>query len=190
MNLNNCQDCFMNDFMEDDIKIFVTGLKKASKIKRVNQTSLADCIGVDQTTISNYFNFKTRPKPEHLDAFSARIGMTVDEILEIGRKELSPQLSDETKIKEIVKAVISEQQQPTPPNVAKYERNKEHHETVDRFKDQKTALEINHALVEIESLDPNALERICATLKTELGILRNKKTPEQTDQGGRNTKRG
>lgn len=72
--------------MEDPIKIFVAGLKKVAKIKRVTQEALGNAIGRDQTTISGYYNGKTRPTEDAIKNICTFLNVEYQEILEAGRK--------------------------------------------------------------------------------------------------------
>jgi len=190
MNLNVNNNCFMIPFMKDDMKKFITGLKKVAKAKRITQTDLADCIGKDQTTISNYFNFKTRPLPEYIDLFCKRVDESEEKIIEIGDKQLSPPAHPELQKLEKRLEKLEEKQAPPPKgNITQYERNKEHHDTVDKFKDQDTALRINQKLVLAETIDPKILKKIEKFIDIELESAPNKQEPKTSDPGERPGKR-
>ena len=76
--------------MEDTIKIFVVGLRKWAKFNNITQKELSTIIGKDQTTISNYYQDKTRPTPETIERIIQQYNLDYEEILQEGRKELEP----------------------------------------------------------------------------------------------------
>jgi len=84
------ENSFMIHFMEDIVKNFVAGLKKWAKINKISQKDLADIIGKDQTTISNYYRNKTRPTQEYINLWVDHYGLDSEKIIEAGRKELQP----------------------------------------------------------------------------------------------------
>jgi len=76
---------YMIHSMEDNIKLFMIGLKKWAKINKIPQIQLCKVIGKDQTTVSNYFTGKTRPEPESINLWIDHYTLDHEEILAAGR---------------------------------------------------------------------------------------------------------
>ena len=189
--------------MEDEVKIFIAGVRKISNIKGLTQIDIYKGIkwpvGLNgsQGTISSYFVGRTRPKKEVMFAIADFLDMGFDEILTIGRKELQPKVTELTgqdirniidgtlseRLDEILKTQTVKTMPPGNVEIFKDTKNAEHHRTVDKFKDQETALEINNILVKIESIEPATLKKIRKTLQIELEALEETKRKDSHEPG-------
>ena len=184
MNLNINSNCFMLPFMRDDMKIFITGLKKVAKSKGITQTDLADSIDKDQTTISNYFNYKTRPLDEYIEPLCQRVGESEDHIILIGRRESEPRAPEMAG--EDINALIDKKLQTLtqqPDNnvlVFRSETEREHFKIMQSFDDQETAKIFNEYLAELEKLSVSEYELMLSSLKIKVKKLREKGQSDKT----------
>lgn len=184
MNSTKIQTIIHN--MEDEVKIFVAGMKKVAKLKKVTQKTLAKAISKDQTTISNYYKGKTRPKHEYIEIFVDLLGVPYENILNTGRKELQPAISAdrlekaaqeiiEKKLPDLeakIKADLMKKQSEAENDIKKYKIKKRHYDVVDQFQDPDKALYLNQLAVKLENLDPNEIDWAIKTLEDRVKYVR------------------
>ena len=173
--------------MISDKEIFSIWLKMKMKGEdAIAGNVLAPMIGVHPSTISGWFSGKSKGPGKPLAKKICKIiGGDYDNIIkeykdrhqEHRTKTVAPE-SDRRKVHRDKNIIDSDER-----------RNAEHHRMVDRFKDQETALAINSALVDIESLDRDEFEEVLDIVKAKRKKLM-KKIPGADNQGERNTKRG
>jgi hypothetical protein len=135
----------MANMKKSDRKIYFAGLRAFLKDMHLTQGILATAINKDQTTISNYMNCKTRPLDEYYEAFESVIGKTRKEIFDYGHEVLSETLlpRQRTRIATNDNPVLSI-----------------HHQIIEQFQQKELALEINHAMLELERMNPDELKEI------------------------------
>ena len=189
--------------MENETEIFRKWLHKFIGVdKKMKAKELAGKIGIPAPRITQYHlgrvdnGVRTFPHIpfEIRQAILEATDTDYEIMMEIGRRELQP---PQDEIRKIVKEEIAKQVPPRPPppeNVVNYQslRNAEHHQKINEFQDQETALQINNILVKIESLAPEVLKKIAKTLQIELDTLeetKGKDTPGSGKPGEKTGKR-
>jgi len=162
--------------MEDSVKIFVAGMKKIARLKKINQATLGKAINKDQTTISNYYTYKTRPNHKSISKLVEALGVTYDEILETGRQELHPpekfkQLYEMKADIEAIKTKM-EKSNNNQTDIEKHIFTK-HQQLVQKFPVEQAniAYEINRNLLELAKVKPDDMEEINEVIKLKLRRL-------------------
>lgn len=160
------------DIIMDTQEQYSITLKWMSDEYGLTQEQAGQMAGVVQSAISHMLKGDRTIHLKHLKGIAAGVGITVEDAL---KKAISFH-----KIKESLSAddVTSTA---TTQNITKYERNKEHHATVDKFKNQETALAINQMLVQIEAVEPNYLDDLKDIIEQK--FKRIKKNQSEPDQG-------
>ncbi len=156
--------------MSIDNEIFraaLTWVVKKQKIMTQLEVAGETCIA--QSSISGYISGRTQPKYDYkisiLNAFHRVLDLDADQIIQIGQSEVSIQpRSDQDK--------ITDQAHPERIDEYKHNKNKNHHDIVDKFVQSELAEEINGLLLEIEKLRQTKLERIKKYLADELADLK------------------
>ena len=83
----------MLEIMEDESKFFVAWLIKFIKInKKITGKNLAEKIGVSQPTVAGYMSGRTKPNFKIRQAILKATGVSHEEMLQEGRKQLQPQV--------------------------------------------------------------------------------------------------
>lgn len=159
--------------MEDQIKIFIAGLKIWAKRNKVNQATLGDIISRHQSSVSAYYKNESRPTPDMIEAWVNHFSLDYEEILNLGRTELQPPQDIDQKIKAEVDAKFKAYTdklnvQPNDLDNHKRKKNQPHHDIVDRFKNAQKAYEINCDLLKLEELNPPALDEIHDLIRFKL----------------------
>lgn len=165
--------------MEDETKIFVGWLVRLiKKDKKIKAKVLAHRIGCDASTISSYVRGRTKPDFETRHTILAATQTPYETMLEIGRRELQP-VTQPDILKRLEK-LEKKHSEPYTDNIKDFQslKNQDHHHKINEFKNQNLALKLNHVLVEIEKLDPSALEEIEDILNAKLKALAKKKKVE------------
>jgi len=165
--------CCEMEGIEDEIKIFIAGAKKIAEMKGFTQEDIFKGvkwpIGLkgSQGTISSYFVGRTRPKKAIRLAIADFFGVNYEDILSIGRQSADKPIHNDDHIRKVVR---EEMNQAPASNISLFNdaRNKEHHETINKFQDQETALRINQKLVLAESIDPKILKKIEKIIDIEI----------------------
>jgi transcriptional regulator with XRE-family HTH domain len=165
--------------MEDQIKIFIQGLRVWAKIKpKKSQTELAKIIGKSQPTISDYFKGEYYPDMDLVNLWIDHYNLNFKEILNLGRTELQPPQDIDQHIEAKIDAKFKAYTDKLPTNPPhdlqkwKSQKNKDHHKKIDEFNDQETALNINSILVEIEKIDKKVFRKIESYVRLELNSIK------------------
>lgn len=151
-------------FMENETKIFVAWLiKYVKKDKRITGRKLAQKIECDPTTISSYVRRRTKPDYETRSRILNALGISHDEMMSIGRSELSASIPTPT-----MTATATN----TPPETSQIaDISQKHHGIIDQFEDKERATRINEMLVQIEKIDDDELEEIQDLIAAKLKKL-------------------
>jgi len=148
---------FYDIFMENKLKIFARGVEKARKNKNWSQAKLAAKIkGGNQGTISSWLRGRTKFPEKRMNEFANVFGLTIEEILQIGRDEIG-----ETKNNNVFKL--------NDPLEA------EHLSIIRKFKNKHMACTLNELLVELEALDDSELACVVADVKNKIKTLKSSK---------------
>ena len=148
---------FYDIFMENKLEIFAIGVEKARKNKNWSQAKLASKIkGGNQGTISSWLRGRTKFPEKRLSEFAQVFGLTIEEILQIGRDELDEHTNNNVfKLNDPLEA--------------------EHLSIIRKFKNKHMACTLNRYLVELEDLDDGELACVVADVKKKIEALRNSK---------------
>jgi len=167
------KNCFNVHYMEDTVKIFLAGFKKWAKLHRITQKNICSVVSKDQTTISNYFNFKTRPEPEMVQKWIDHYNLDENEIIQTGRKELQPDILPEDRINEIVDKRIAKMNRPENNVIDMGDPVKlELYKIINDFPNKLQGLELNRLAVQLAKVDPEALKDIIELIDFKLGKSR------------------
>lgn len=178
--------------MEDNIKIFVVGLKKWAKIHKVNQADLGKVVSRHQSSISAYYKDEARPTTDMINKWVAHYGLDHEEILEAGRQELQPIPPETMQRIDVLEAKVSAfgmdaTIKKTPPqndiDRKKTEKNQPHHDLVNEFEQPAEAYELNCILRKIEKLEKGKFKKIKKFLLAELEELEEGTPTQEEDQG-------
>jgi transcriptional regulator with XRE-family HTH domain len=168
--------------MDDNTEIFRHWLHKViKKDKRITGKQLAALVKCDPSTISSYIRFRTRPDHSMQEAIKAELHVTDQEVTAQGRAEMNATLPAVTG-----HGTASEQPPASPHRRATDTGNmvelSEHQIMVTRFKDKARGKHLNELLLEIEELDPGALDEVTGILRVKIDTLRKRTSPRQSPQ--------
>jgi transcriptional regulator with XRE-family HTH domain len=163
----------MYKIMADQTEIFRHWLHKViKKDKRITGKKLAELAKCDPSTISSYIRFRTRPDYATQEIIKALLGATDQEVTEQGEAEIAQKTTTQSTASEQPEA-----------NVLVLE----HQKMIERFKDKSRGKYLNTLLLEIEELDPDALDEIADNLQNRLKYLRKKSSPTRPLKDGSST---
>jgi transcriptional regulator with XRE-family HTH domain len=168
-------------FMDNTIKFFVVGLKQWAKTKphRKTQAEIAAAVKKTQPTISDYFNLKYLPDPEHINMWVRVFGLDEEQIIALGKKTLGAENSVEDRINALESKISTPALNATASEQPPQSLYSEHQKMVERFKDKAWGQYVNALLLEIEELDPDAKTEITGILQEKLKYLRGKSNSRQ-----------
>ena len=158
------------------MEIFVAGVNKIRKIQGLTQEQLAEKIpGGKRGTVSSWLRGRTRMADERKIDFSIALGVSIDEIMEVGRKEQSKNVKTDTN---------GDHCDTCPEKVFKLNEPLEgkHLSIIRKFKNKHMACTLNELLVELEALDDSELACVVADVKNRIKELKNS-TKKRTANG-------
>lgn len=160
--------------MENEIEIFRAWLQKYVNTDRcIKGVELAKKIGVSKATVSAYISGRiinderkfTQIPFDVREKILKATGVTSEDMLAIGRKELQPTSQNYEVTPEKVDVIVAEALKKqlallSENDLAKYkkEKNAEHHSVINQFQDHDKATKINHILVKLEKMDSDELD--------------------------------
>lgn len=185
--------CYKN-FMEPKTPFGAALRYYRKKRKNLTQPRLSSDLGISQAMLSKLELGKLDGSSELRENIAEYFKVTYSDFIETGRRELAPPPPDRTEIRQVIKEEIKFLQENPPPYITNFleAKNREHHETINKFKDQDTALKINSILVKIEAVDPLSLGEIEKMLQAKLISMEErvkKQTPDDGNKGERSGKR-
>ena len=163
----------MSVLMEDQMKIFLEGIKTIYPLKGFTQKTLAARVGSKQSTLSSYFRLRTRIKPAMMRKIIDVLGVPYEEIFETGRKELQSELTlDFLKRVEVLEEKATAPQ--APANIRNI-RDKKYGDVLYEFSNPELAKELCRLTLELEKLEQSSLAGLKDYIKYQIATRKKQK---------------
>jgi transcriptional regulator with XRE-family HTH domain len=151
--------------------------------KNITQTRISKATGIKQGMISGMKTGKRYGTEESRREIAAFFGKPYEEFLQIGERLIDA----ESKAGLSGTAPTASEQPPATPHRRATDTGNmvtlsEHQIMVTRFKDKARGKYLNELLLEIEELDPGALDEVTGILKVKIDTLRKRTSPRQSPQ--------